>query len=171
MTTRALLFAGVTSLAFVAVLAALLPIAKYGRDVPGPGHGMLAVDLSDLGPGEYKVVDRAADRTFVLRDASDRITVLRVPLIAGSAVLPGQRGNHHDADVVCRNFGPESRGRLLVNGGRFACRDEGLTGFGANHYLWAATGEYVGPALEPLAPIPARPFLRRGGSILIGAGE
>jgi len=159
-TTRGLLFAGLASLAFIGVVASVLPLLRYGAAGRAP---VLAVDIADLAPGQFRVVDRAADRLYVLRPAADALIVLWVPLRDGAVVLPDPRWDGSSTQL-CRDFGPDRRGRELPAGAAFACRD---TPVPAVQPHWDTDGHYRDDSAVRLDAIPAPHYTRMNSAILV----
>ncbi len=163
MTTRGLLYAGVAALAFVAVLAMLLPALKYGPALSG---ATLVVPTGDLLPGHYKVYERARERYYVLRAGDDRILVLAVPLRDGAVLLPARHWGR-DAASPCRDFGPQARDGALIDGARFTCHDPGLAAQASARYVWDAAGRYAGSGGGALDDLPAPRFDQLAAAIAI----
>jgi hypothetical protein len=166
-TTRGLLYAGVAALAFVAVLAMLLPALRYG---PALNGATLIVPTGDLLPGHYKVYERGRERYYVLRPSADRIVVLAVPLRDGAVLLPARHWGR-DAGSRCRDFGPQAQDGALVDGARLACRDPGLAAQAGARYVWDAAGHYAGTGGGALDDLPAPHFERLAAAIAIHPGR
>ena len=159
MTTRGLLFAGLASLAFIGVVASLLPFLRYG----GAGHSpVIAVDIANLAPGQYRRLERGGDRLYVLRLAGERLVVLWVPLRDGAVVMPDRAWDGRGTRL-CRDFGPAHRAGELIDGGTFACRDAAA----AASQRWDASGQYSGDAADRLEAIPAPRYTRLNSALLV----
>jgi hypothetical protein len=81
----------------------------------------LSVDISGLGRGTVKVLDRPNERIFIVRTKSDAVIAVAAPAWGGSVFLPVPNRSHFEGP--CYRFEPEQTGGVLNDDSAFRCVD------------------------------------------------
>jgi len=164
MKRRALIY-GVVGLAVVGATFVALPFGKSLAPNDRARSSLPLIDVADLGVGEFRVVESQDKRIYVLQLATNQFTALWVPVQDSSVVMPDMHWFRPAG--LCRDFGPDHEGGVLVPNARFTCHDVRPERWPQDAWLWDAAGRYVGPSRYPMEDMPQMRLEKIGSQILL----
>jgi hypothetical protein len=123
------------------------------------------VDLSQLGPGEFRVLEVQLSRIFVLRLSSGELRVFSVPYSNDREVYFLPDISWSRSWIPCEEFGPEVDSGQLAQDGIFRCHSGSPNEFWDEEHRWDFGGDNLGSHTEDL-PVPRHEVA--GQSLIIG---
>jgi hypothetical protein len=150
-------------LATLGIAMAGVPFAGYFSSKNAAPRS-LTVKTDDLAAGEFKVVDTARRRLYVIRTTDDRIVVLAVPSRNGDVLMPDFQWWHPLGP--CHDFGPSedrkiAENRKITSRSRFGCRDGNpVFAWAQPYWIWDAEGRALGPPENRFGDMPRVRFER-----------
>ena len=159
-----LAMAALASLALSTVfLGSLAPNTKSLERADESGR---SVSLESLEVGSFLTRQDEFFRYFVLRDFEGAVRVYSVPYREGAFWIADLRWDR--PFLPCIDFGPDSDGRMLVQGGAFRCRDDDLSEWWQRESVWDYSGRSLGVMS---ANMPETEYVLRGEFVILIDGN
>jgi len=163
--TRRLLVWVTVSIVCVGIAAVVFPFFRSLFPNDNARAEALTLSLSDVPPGYFTTADWRSQRIFLIHTGDDKVVVLSAPVKNGTVLMPDEKWWR--PYKPCDHFGPKNVNGRLVDGGSFACWDDGLTEYETRSWLWDSKGKYAGPPSYPVEDMYELKFERRGTQVLV----
>lgn len=127
--------------AFVTLAISALIVFGLSTYKPRDTRKLVRIDVSNLAPGRFSILNTEALRYFTIRPVSGDVYVVAAPISDGATPLPE---NYWWKPLFkCRDFGLDGEGGTVSDQSRFHCRDQGQPAEWSIRWQWDARGRHV----------------------------